>query len=373
LQFTIAIMFGARRPLRSLQVEVTSRCSLSCAICPRTHVPGWRDLDLPDAAWTRLEEDLHLAADVHLQGWGEPLLDGRLPERVRRAHEAGCSVGLTTNGVALADAAPWIVAERVARVAVSTGASRSVCGAGGEGLAGDRIWDAVSTISSRRRGRVPRLLVSMILSRDSGEDLTTIVREAAEAGADEVYAIHIDCTPTRELLERAAFAQGALRPAIRDALAAAASAARRAGITFRTPACGPAAGEEDLLVCSLDPRRFAFVSSDGRIGPCINMLLPAPGPIVRCDEQGVHAIEPVVWGQLPQDSLAAALERQRPAFVKPFHARISADRLFSVTAVDGWGPPALRSLEEADRQRSVALADAPFPAACTACHKARGW
>lgn len=215
----------------------------------------------------------------------------------------------------------------------------------------------------------PRILVSVMVDCDGAAGLPALVQASAEAGADEVYLVHIDCTPTRALLDRAAFCAGELRPGIAEAISAAGAAARRASIAFRPPA-GRA---EEMLVCALDPRRFVFVSSDGRIGPCVNMLMPAPGPLVRWDEQGRHVFEAEVWGRLPHDSLHDALAARQAAFVRPFVARLEAERVFGMTAGDGWGPPALRALEDADRRRTSAIATAPFPAACSGCHKAWGW
>ena len=91
------------RPLRALQVEVTSRCSRRCLVCPRSGLAGqWRDGDLGSDTWRRLVPDLALWKHVHLQGWGEPLLHNGLHSMVRDAHAAGCRVGITTNGDLLA-------------------------------------------------------------------------------------------------------------------------------------------------------------------------------------------------------------------------------------------------------------------------------
>jgi len=64
-----------QRPLRALQVEITSRCSRACAVCPRSALGDhWREGDLSEGVWNVLEPDLPLATHIHLQGWGEPLL-----------------------------------------------------------------------------------------------------------------------------------------------------------------------------------------------------------------------------------------------------------------------------------------------------------
>ncbi len=361
-------MFRAHRPLRSLQVEVTTRCSLACGFCPRQSLRGWIDRDLSDAAWARIARDLPLTDDVHLQGWGEPLLDERLRDRVRDAHRAGCSVGLTTNGADLAAHVDWLAAERVERIAVSVAATAELHARQRAGAPLERIWQAIRALAAARRGRTPRLLVSIMLTRDGADGLAAIVDDAASAGADEVYVTHVDCTPTPELLERAAFSGGRLRPGLSASLDDAAAAARRAGIGFRPPAVEAS----EVLVCALDPRRFACVAADGRVGPCINMLLPVPGPLERHHEAGTARVQPIVWGCLPDDALGAALDR-RAAFVAPFDARLEAERQFNDAVGDAWGCPALEILEQADRVRSQALARATFPAACDGCHKAMGW
>ena len=65
----------AKRALFAIQVEVTSRCTRSCAVCPRSaFADSWLEGDLSAGLWQRLRPDLRLARHVHLQGWGEPLL-----------------------------------------------------------------------------------------------------------------------------------------------------------------------------------------------------------------------------------------------------------------------------------------------------------
>ena len=348
---------------------MTSRCSLVCAVCPRTHLAGWRDGHLSEAAWRRLEPDLGLASDVHLQGWGEPLLDPGLRARVRAVHRAGCSVGFTTNGIALEAAREWIVTEQVDRVAVSvaTGGGRDA-GPGGRAAAREAFQGIAALARERRRGR-PRLLVGVLLTRDPA-GLADLVLEAGRAGVDEVYVTHVDCTPTPALLARTAFAGGALRPGLAEALREAQRAARLARVRFRTPALHA----DDLLVCALDPRRFAFVSWDGRVGPCVNLLLPLDGLIPRCTAAGTSHVAPATWGSLPQHSLAEILAGEaRRGFVAPFGRRIEAERRFLDAVGTGWGSEALADLERADFVRVGALDDAPFPAACRGCHKAQGW
>jgi hypothetical protein len=131
---------------------------------------------------------------------------------------------------------------------------------------------------------------------------------------------------------------------------------------------------EEMIVCALDPRCFAFVSSDGRIGPCVNALLPVHGRVARWDAAGCREVDSIVWGKLPDQSLAEAMACEaRGRFLASLNARVRAEQVFLAAVGTEWGPEALRILERADEQRSAALERARFPQACGGCHKASGW
>ncbi|HSP90110.1 MAG TPA: hypothetical protein VLN08_04355, partial [Vicinamibacterales bacterium] len=63
----------------------------------------------------------------------------------------------------------------------------------------------------------------------------------------------------------------------------------------------------------------------------------------------------------------------RQAFIAPFLARLASERAFAAALGHEVGAAALDELAAADRRRTDALRDAPMPAACAGCHKARGY
>src|SRR5574341_107478 len=67
------------RTFEAFQIEVTSRCTLRCVMCPRAALENeWPALDLSWEAFQRAARAFRHAKFVHLQGWGEPLLHPRL-------------------------------------------------------------------------------------------------------------------------------------------------------------------------------------------------------------------------------------------------------------------------------------------------------
>jgi MoaA/NifB/PqqE/SkfB family radical SAM enzyme len=331
----------------------------------------WGEVDLSPAAWTAILPALPRVEHVHLQGWGEPLLHPDLPGMASAARAAGCTVGITTNGDLLDAATAWLLAVRpdLVTVSVAGGVERHEALRGGSRLA--PVLAAAGDLAARaaERGR-PRVQLSFLLTRDNAVDLEEVVRLSGSHGIRDVFVVHLDCTPSRELLELVAFSDSGLRAGVAEALAAARSTAARCGVRLR----GPATMREDLLVCALDPTRFAYVSADGRVGPCTHLLLPVEGAVRRVDFAGLTAVEPVIYGSLRDASLAEALastERQR--FIAPFRARLSAEESFLASIGRGLGTTALAELEAADERRTRALAENPFPQACARCHKMAGW
>ena len=361
-----------RRPLTALQVEVTSRCTRQCAICPRTVLaPIWRDGDLGDAGWDRLRNDLNLARLVHLQGWGEPLLHPRLLGMVDDAKAAGCDVSITTNGDLLDDAIDWVVSRRVDMVTVSAAGDAATHADLCSGSPLEALWETVARLVARRgRRKAPRVKVSYLLTRKSSEQMARVVRAAARAGADEFFVIHLDCTPSLELLRLAAFDASGVDPSAADAIEEARRAARSCKIAFRAPALA----EERPLVCSLNPLSFVFVSWDGKVGPCVNLGLPVQGPIPRCVDDGPTDVERFVFGDLAESGLGEILDGERfRSFARSFESRIAAERRFLEEVAGRNILDALQYLDKAERQREKDLAANPFPKACSGCHKAVGW
>ena len=72
-----------------ISIETTVRCNLSCPMCPRTG-GGYPQQDMDEAIlWPVLDDWARLGGDfVFLYGLGEPLLDGRIFDVIRR-----CQIG----------------------------------------------------------------------------------------------------------------------------------------------------------------------------------------------------------------------------------------------------------------------------------------
>lgn len=358
----------ARRPLRALQVEVTSRCSRHCVVCARTALADrWHEGDLSNATWNRLRPDLELATHVHLQGWGEPLLHPGLRSMVRDVHAAGCRVGVTTNGDFLPAARSWIVSEQVDVLAISLAGLGASNRRLRDGVDTGEVLDAVAGVARDRSesGR-PRLHVSFLLVQENASELPELVRTASKCGVAAVMVNHLDCMPTVDLLALSAIGGGHVSGPVHDALERATEVSRELGIEISLPAHE----KRDMLTCDDDPLRTVSVRWDGRVGPCVHQTVSIEGPVPRWTEFGCAEVEPAWYGWLDEARLSeiVAGEAYR-RFTDRLNRRCEANRRFvdRSRTPSGWGVVALRELETAHRRLEEALAETPFPAACKGC------
>jgi hypothetical protein len=289
----------------------------------------------------------------------------------RAAKRAGCSVGITTNGDLLEHAAGWLVEERVDIVTVSVAGEPGTHRRLRDGSDLERVLSDAGRLAAISRGRVQ---LSYLLTRENAGELPSTLARAARSGLKEAFVTHLDCTPSTELLAHAAFDEDGLLPGVLDLLDEAAAVARRHRLRLRPPSVRP----QDLLTCALDPTRLAFVAWDGRVGPCVNLLMPLRGEegIPRSGFSGRSAVvtEPVCYGHLESSRLEEILAGPaRRSFVSRFEERLAAERRFARSLPTGFGVEALRQVELADRRRDEDLEASPFPDACAGCHKAHGW
>jgi len=196
---------------RTLFIETTTRCNLSCAMCARCQ-PGWHggfgDMDF--ALFERLDGAVRHAHAVVLNGMGEPLLHPELPRMVRFVSERlpeGGWCGLQTNGLLLD--AP--LAEALAGAGLDVACMSYEWPSAGEwpeaggllaagtplGHAPDALDDPLARFAGLMRaaaakaGRSMRLGLETVLMRGSIARLPELVDRAASLGLDFLLASHL--------------------------------------------------------------------------------------------------------------------------------------------------------------------------------------
>ena len=195
-----------------LFVEVTSRCNLKCAMCPK-QAPGGRDHDgdMDEAVFARLAPAFPQTEALVLNGIGESLLHRGLERMVtaaRRDMPASSWIGFQTNGqLVTAARAHSLVQAGVNRVCVSADAVAPEVfrkfRAGGKQRSVESALKHVHA-AARATGNPVSLGIEFVAMRDNVGQLPELVRWAARHHVEFVLVTHM-LPYAKEMAQAAAF------------------------------------------------------------------------------------------------------------------------------------------------------------------------
>lgn len=271
---------GARRPLDCIQVEVTSRCPNRCTYCPQTtRRDQWQKRDLDWETFTRLWPLMRRAGRVHLQGWGEPLVNPRFFDMVALARKAGCSVSTTTSGLAMTPKlARQIVESGLDIVAFSLAGTDSASNASRQGIDFKRVCEAIALLQEVRRGMGGVHLevhIAYLMLASNIEAVRGLPDLMKRLGVHAAVVSTLDYIPSAELAAESLLPEDGEKLARAEAvLKEAAARARESGqaLHYELP-CPDAPGN----ACRENVSRSLFLSADGCLSPCVYLNLPVNG------------------------------------------------------------------------------------------------
>jgi MoaA/NifB/PqqE/SkfB family radical SAM enzyme len=331
-----------------LQIEVTSRCQLSCTFCPN-HVLGdkWIRGDFP---WELYRDELapYFSAVewIYLQGWGEPLLHPRLWDMFSLAKAKAQHVGFTSNGVLLTEAnARRLIAEAGDLIDISfsgnTAATHETLRSGSNLARLKQNVRRLADLKAQANSHQPIIVLSYLLTRPSIGELPDFIDTAAELGANEVVAINLDYTPYRKQDELRVFSNSEPPlPEYEALLQEAAARAERYRLIFRRY---PLAVGDRMLVCDARPLDTVFINHRGQITPCTYLGLSVEGEIPRLFCGQSWPVQPVSYGHVADGLPEVWHGAAACAFKHPFaHRQAFAGpvaTLLSVTESEIPAPP----------------------------------
>jgi MoaA/NifB/PqqE/SkfB family radical SAM enzyme len=269
---------GVRRPFDCIQVEVTSRCPGRCTYCPHTTLKdSWQPRDMSMATFERLWPLMRRSGRVHLQGWGEPLLNPAFFEMAGLARKAGCQVSTTTCGLRMdAPMALQIVASGIDIVAFSLAGSDAASNAARLGVDFDGVCEAVSVLQKVRRERMGVHLEAHFAYLMLASNIEAVRGLPALM---QRLGVHAAVISTLDYITESALEAEAFQPHETEKLARAAAvlvetaaAAGRRGLQFHYELPDPAAAGQ---ICRENIGRSLFVAADGAMSPCVYVNVPA--------------------------------------------------------------------------------------------------
>jgi len=216
---------------------------------------------------------------VHLQGWGEPLLNPDFFAMAALARKVGCAVSTTTCGLPMnEEVALKLAAAELDIVAFSLAGTDAASNACRRGVDFDRVCEAVSLLQLGRRARPAahlKIHFAYLMLASTMEVVRGLPRLMRHLGVDAAVVSTLDYIAGPEL-EPEGFA-----PHEADKLARAAALlteteieARRLGVGFHWALPRPDAPGR---TCKENIDRSLYVGADGSISPCVYVNLPVEG------------------------------------------------------------------------------------------------
>lgn len=273
-----AQVLGVRRLLDCIQVGVTSRCPGRCAYCPHTTLrEQWQSRDMDMDTFSRLWPLLRQSTRVHLQGWGEPLLNPMFFDMAALGRKAGCAVSTTTCGLRIdTEIAAKLVKSGMDIVAFSLAGTDALSNASREGVDFERVCEAITTLKSAGRehkGTHLEIHIAYLMLASAMEAVAGLPALMQRLGVQAAVVSTLDyvAAPGLEAESFGPQETGRLERAA-AILAETAAEARRLGLGFhyelpRSSASGTA--------CRENIGRSLYVSADGGISPCVYLNVPA--------------------------------------------------------------------------------------------------
>lgn len=293
-----------------VQVEITTRCNAQCCYCPRTALgDGWNSQDMPLALFRSLLRCLGQTRQVHLQGWGEPLLHPQFFEMVRLCKAKGLAVSTTTNGNALDEA----ILRRLMDLDVDV-LGVSLAGVRPETndalRAGTSLTHLVEQLAhlaglKGRQGRErPAVHLAYLNVADSLEDLALLPELASGLGAGKIMISEPSPVATPEIPGRSLDPE---RLDLAEREAAYQRLEQRCHVLGLELFWASRLREAADRRCTENPAAACVVGVEGQVSPCVFSTAILAGKTVHpSDASGQEwpgAVTPLVFGDIRRDSL----------------------------------------------------------------------
>ena len=306
---------------RSLTVESSFVCNLTCRMCPRSaEAFAGADADTPALLapdlFDRLEPWLHRFAFVDLTGWGEPLMNPHLIEFIRRIKEHGPQVSFITNGALLdADRAEALLEAGVDFLTVSCDAGRPETYEAVRGR--DRFHLLIENLNRFRQtrdrlGHRARINWAFVMMRSNIDELPEAVEWAGRCGIDRISVKHMETAVNGDNLAQALFDTRRLDGPSEKELAHCADMVHQGRlIADRYPRLEFVEAhppfDPDEKTCLARPNENVVMDTQGNLAPCCYTLAADTRPYQteRSQEQKTYLLGNL-WDQ-PLDHIFASV------------------------------------------------------------------
>ncbi len=264
------------RPFDCIQVEVTSHCAAKCSYCPHTtKAAHWNARHMQAHTFVNLWPLLKQVTRVHLQGWGEPLLNPHFFDFVSLARKAGCLVSSTSCGLNLNHGiAKKIVQSGMDVIAFSLAGTDAISNQSRKGADFHKVCENIKLLQQVRHKHMAVHLEVHLAYMLLADNLDTIAKLPELMNE---LQIHSSVVSTLDYLADPSQSNLAINPhdfhvisKAQTLLQQAAKEAKLHGrhIYYALPGLSP------IAQCRENIQKSLYIDADGTIAPCIYLNVP---------------------------------------------------------------------------------------------------
>lgn len=336
--------------------------NLKCVMCP------WKDFRdqvhhggvMQPEIWEAIKPHLSNATSVDFTGGGEPLLQPRLVEWITDANRAGCETGVLTNALLLTkETSGKLIAAGLDWICISIdGASKEEYEAIRIGSNFEKVCENVAYLAKIRTRKSPKMMINFVMMSHNFHQVEDIVRLAAQLGVDQVNFKQCEVIRGEHGKGHGLFGKEETKEIRRwkKELDKALRLAKKLGVQTTASPFTPM----ERPVCDQDPRDSVFISYEGDVAPCINLV--KGGPTTFLGQETI--MPPVCYGRLPGVDLGDLMENEVcKLYRERFHERARVYEQVFMRALTS------DSLPIPERIMQAALREMPeAPEGCNVCH-----
>jgi radical SAM protein with 4Fe4S-binding SPASM domain len=179
------IVPGVVKDISYLQVELTDRCNLSCASCPRAVTPSSNDI-LTVAQFCDILQKTPSIRQVSFVGSGEAFMLKDFADYVAACTERGIFSSLNTNGVLVNKRLAAAVAAGLGKIAISVDAADDLLVKIRSGLTRERLESSMLEAVATVAGTPTRLAAAVTLGTGNLHQFSRTLEFIAACGIREV-------------------------------------------------------------------------------------------------------------------------------------------------------------------------------------------
>ncbi len=352
-----------RKTFSAWQIELTTRCPLRCQMSIRTESADWKYQDMPFEQFQKILPYLKDVETVVLEGWGESLLYGHLPECIRLVKNEGPQVGFVTSGMGLTKPrVSELIEAGLDFVGFSiSGTKQETHDAIRVNSQLPEVLGAIELFREEKAARGldrPKMHMVFLMVKDNIEEVPTVPSFAKRSGIQEVVLTNICHMIKRRQEEQRVFVWEGHENGYESFVKQAEAEAQRLNINLKRPSLGAV----DVAVCEENPLSNLYISADGEVSPCVYLYPSLPSPFRRIFCGKEYWVNKVSFGNLFREAFPTIWEsRGYEHFRNRFASR---KKTFQELTFSIWDSP-----------KPLQVQDSPFPEPpdpCKTCHKILG-